>query len=320
MDEHIQDDHYHKNHDLDHDHPHDPIKQIEPQLPEHVIKLIAIGEALGDTGKTVVEDSRKKADELKSKGLTTGLSYFEKRLLTIRAMLQGKNILMDRETELKSQQLKHQLQEQGKQVKEFEVGVDGLANALIEKGILTQDAIDVKYEAVRARTPMTGARIIARAWVDPEFKDALKKDARTTLEKWNRSLLEANNGEPIDAWRVTRLQVLVNTREVRNVIVCTLCSCYPRGILGEPPEWYTDDDFRQRVITEPRKVLEELGTQTRDDEKINVYDSTSDIRYMVIPRRPVGREGLSQEQLAEIVTRDSLIGVADPVAQTSQKS
>jgi len=111
---------------------------------------------------------------------------------------------------------------------------------------------------------------------------------------------------------------LENTKAVRNVIVCTLCSCYPRGILGEPPEWYTDDDFRHRVVTEPRKILEEMGTQTRDDEEIKVYDSTSDIRYMVIPRRPEGTEGMTQEQLAELVTRDSLIGVADPVVLTPQ--
>ncbi len=318
MSEHALDDHDHDQHDHDHDHPHDPIKRIDPQLPEHVIRLIAIGESLGDTGRTLIEDSRLKADELKSKGLTQGLSYFEKRLLTIRAMLQDKKILMDNETERKSQELEHQLEEQGKVVDPFDIGVDGLANALIEKAIITRDALDAKYEAVRARTPMTGARIIARAWVDSEFKDSLKKDARAALEKWNKALLEANNGEPIDAWRVTRLQILENTKAVRNVIVCTLCSCYPRGILGEPPEWYTDDDFRHRVVTEPRKILEEMGTQTRDDEEIKVYDSTSDIRYMVIPRRPEGTEGMTQEQLAQLVTRDSLIGVADPVVLTPQ--
>ena len=318
MSEHALDDHDHDQHDHDHDHPHDPIKRIDPQLPEHVIRLIAIGESLGDTGRTLIEDSRLKADELKSKGLTQGLSYFEKRLLTIRAMLQDKKILMDNETERKSQELEHQLEEQGKVVDPFDIGVDGLANALIEKSIITRDALDAKYEAVRARTPMTGARIIARAWVDSEFKDSLKKDARAALEKWNKALLEANNGEPIDAWRVTRLQILENTKAVRNVIVCTLCSCYPRGILGEPPEWYTDDDFRHRVVTEPRKILEEMGTQTRDDEEIKVYDSTSDIRYMVIPRRPEGTEGMTQEQLAQLVTRDSLIGVADPVVLTPQ--
>ena len=318
MSEHALDDHDHDQHDHDHDHPHDPIKRIDPQLPEHVIRLIAIGESLGDTGRTLIEDSRLKADELKSKGLTQGLSYFEKRLLTIRAMLQDKKILMDNETERKSQELEHKLEEQGKVVDPFDIGVDGLANALIEKSIITRDALDAKYEAVRARTPMTGARIIARAWVDSEFKDSLKKDARAALEKWNKALLEANNGEPIDAWRVTRLQILENTKAVRNVIVCTLCSCYPRGILGEPPEWYTDDDFRHRVVTEPRKILEEMGTQTRDDEEIKVYDSTSDIRYMVIPRRPEGTEGMTQEQLAQLVTRDSLIGVADPVVLTPQ--
>lgn len=317
MSEHTQDDH---GHDHDHDHPHDPIKRIDPQLPEHVIRLIAVGETLGDTGRTIVEDARLQADELKAKGLTQGLSYFEKRLLTIRAMLQGKEILMDQETERKSQELKHQLEEQGKSVDKFEIGVDGLANALIEKAIITRDALNAKYEAVRARTPMTGARIIARAWVDPEFKVSLKEDARTALENWNKALLEANNGEPIDAWRVTRLQVLENTKAVRNVIVCTLCSCYPRGILGEPPEWYTNDDFRHRVVTEPRKILEEMGTPTRDDEEIKVYDSTSDIRYMVIPLRPDGTEGMTQEQLAELVTRDSLIGVTDPVVLNPQQS
>ncbi|MFQ6011017.1 MAG: nitrile hydratase subunit alpha [Nitrososphaerales archaeon] len=309
---HSHEDHGHEEHGHDHDHPHEPIKKIDPQLPEHVIRLIAIGESLGDTGRTVVEDSRNKADELKSKGLTKGLSYFEKRLLTTRAMLQDKKILADRETESMIQLAKRQLKEQGKDMGEFEIAVDSLASALIEKGIITKDAVDAKYEVVRARTPMTGAKIIARAWVDPEFKDWLKKDARGAIESWNRNLLDANNGEAIDTWRVTRLQVLENTKEVRNVIVCTLCSCYPRGILGEPPEWYTSDDYRERIITEPRKVLEGMGTPARDDEEIKVYDSTADIRYMVIPRRPEGTEGWSQEQLAELVTRDSLIGVTDP--------
>ena len=158
---------------------------------------------------------------------------------------------------------------------------------------------------------MTGARIVAKSWLDREFKAKLLKDARGAVRKWMPSLLTPGNGEPIDTWNVTHLEVLENTENLRNVVVCTLCSCYPRGMLGEPPEWYTSDDYKERVIREPKKVLTEMGNNLKDGVKVRVYDSTADIRYLVIPERPRGTKGWSEEQLAKLVTRDSLIGVSD---------
>ena len=158
---------------------------------------------------------------------------------------------------------------------------------------------------------MTGARIVARAWVDPDFKNRLKNDAVNAITKLDSELLSANSGEPIDTWRVTHLKILENEDKVRNVVVCTLCSCYPRGLLGEPPEWYTSDEYRERVVKEPRKVLAEMGDNLPDNVEIRIFDSTADTRYMVIPNRPAGTEAFSEEQLADLVTRDSLIGVAD---------
>ena len=293
-----------------HDHSHEPITKVVPQQPEHVLRLIALGETLGRNGVTVVEDGRLKADELNAKGLTKGLPYFEKRLMSMRGVLADKKIISQDEVEQKKDELK-----KTQRGSEFELRVLALTNLLVEKGVVTHKDINEQYEIVRARTPMTGAKIIARAWVDPEFKARLTKDAKAAIMEMGPNLLDANNGEPIDTWNVTRLEVIENTEKVRNVIVCTLCSCYPRGILGEPPEWYTSDSYRERIVEEPRKVLAEMGTNLGDDVETKVYDSSADIRYIVIPIRPKGTEGMSEDQLAELVTRDSLIGVTDPVAQ-----
>ncbi|MCH6544970.1 MAG: nitrile hydratase subunit alpha [Deltaproteobacteria bacterium] len=225
-------------------------------------------------------------------------------------VLSDKKVISQDEVEQKKDELK-----KTQKGSEFELRVLALTNLLVEKGVVTQEYINERYEIVRARTPMTGAKIIARAWVDPEFKAKLKKDAKSAIMEMGPSLLDANNGEPVDTWSITRLEVIENTDKVRNVIVCTLCSCYPRGILGEPPEWYVSDSYRERVVKEPRKVLAEMGTKLGGDVETKVYDSSADIRYMVIPIRPKGTEGMTEDQLAELVTRDSLIGVTDPVAQ-----
>jgi len=293
-----------------HDHSHEPITKVVPRQPEHVLRLIALGETLGRNGVTVVEDGRLKADELNAKGLTKGLSYFEKRLMSMRGVLSDKKVISPDEVEQKKDELK-----KTQKGSDFELRVLALTNLLVEKGIVTQKFINERYEIVRARTPMTGAKIIAKAWVDPEFKAKLKKDAKTAITEMDPNLLDANNGEPVDTWDITRLEVIENTEKVRNVIVCTLCSCYPRGILGEPPEWYTSESYRERIVKEPRKVLAEMGTQLGDDVETLVYDSSADIRYLVIPIRPKGTEGMTEDQLAELVTRDSLIGVTDPEAQ-----
>lgn len=194
----------------------------------------------------------------------------------------------------------------------FPLAVIALTNLLVGKGIVTHEDIDTRYEIVRARTPMTGSKILARAWMDPGFKARLKNDPKMTIAEMDIALLAADNGEPIDTWRATRLEVVENSEQVRNVIVCTLCSCYPRGLLGEPPDWYTSDNYRERIVKEPRKLLAEMGMNLENGVQIKVYDSSADTRYMVIPIRPKDSEGLTEDQLADLITRDSLIGVGDP--------
>lgn len=169
---------------------------------------------------------------------------------------------------------------------------------LIEKNILTAAEIRRQVEDMDARTPAQGARVVARAWVDPKY----------------RRLLLADGGAACEAVGLERgpykLVVVENTDKVHNVIVCTLCSCYPRWLLGLPPDWYKSRNYRSRVVNEPRAVLKEFGTIIPDDVVVRVHDSTADMRYLVLPRRPAGTEGWSEEQLAALVTRDAMIGVA----------
>lgn len=287
-------------HTHSHTHPHEPIREIQ-RLPEPVMRLLALGQSVGDTGLTVVEEGRLKSDELSAKGQTQGLSYFEKRFLTMRSVLADKGVISQEDVRTLGE-------------RSFELGVMALTRLLLEKGIVTQEALDRNYEKVKARTPMTGARIVARAWANPVFKARLLRDAKGAIMEWNASLLEPNNGETMEAWNVTHLQALENTEKVRNVVVCTLCSCYPMGLLGQPPEWYTKDDYRQRVVKEPRAVMKEWGAQVGEDVEIRIYDSSADMRYLVIPVRPRGTEGFSEDELADLVTRDSLIGVGDPLS------
>jgi nitrile hydratase len=171
---------------------------------------------------------------------------------------------------------------------------------LVEKGILTADEIRATVEAMDARTPASGARVVARAWVDPGFRERLLADGNAACAE-----LGFDTG-------AIRLAVVADTERVHNVIVCTLCSCYPRLLLGLPPDWYKARSYRSRVVREPRAVLGEFGTQLASDVEVRVHDSTADLRYMVLPLRPRGTEGWSEERLAGLVTRDCLIGVAIP--------
>ena len=169
---------------------------------------------------------------------------------------------------------------------------------LIDKGILSADEIRRAVEQMDARTPAQGARVVARAWTDPEFRKLLLADGNAACE-----VMGLERG-------VYRLVVLENTEDVHNVVVCTLCSCYPRWLLGLPPDWYKSRNYRSRVISEPREVLREFGTNVTDDTVVRVHDSTADMRYLVLPKRPAGTDGWSEEKLAALVTRDSMIGVA----------
>ena len=169
---------------------------------------------------------------------------------------------------------------------------------LIAKGIVTADAIRDAIEAMDARTPAEGARVVARAWSDAAFKRRLLDNGTAACQE-----LGIEMGP-------TRLVVVENTPSVHNLIVCTLCSCYPRMVLGLPPDWYKSRAYRSRAVREPRAILAEFGTRIADGVVVRVHDSTADMRYLVLPARPAGSEGMSEAQLAALVTRDSMIGVA----------
>ena len=169
---------------------------------------------------------------------------------------------------------------------------------LIAKGIVTADDVRREVEDMDGRNAGRGAAMVARAWLDPEYKARMLADG-------SKAALELG----LDVGPL-KLVVVENTDDVHNVIVCTLCSCYPRMLLGLPPDWYKSRNYRSRVVREPRTVLAEFGTTIPDDVQIRVHDSTADMRYMVAPKRPQGTEGLSEAELASLVTRDSMIGVA----------
>lgn len=169
---------------------------------------------------------------------------------------------------------------------------------LIEKGILTADEVRAAVETIEDRTPARGARLVARAWIDPAYRERLLADGSAAARE-----LGIDPGS-------TRLMVVENTPEVHNLIVCTLCSCYPTAILGLSPAWYKSAAYRSRAVREPRRLLEEFGTVIPDEVAVRVHDSTADLRYLVMPRRPAGTEGWSEEALAALVSRDSMIGVA----------
>ena len=168
---------------------------------------------------------------------------------------------------------------------------------LIEKGVIDANEIRATIEAIDAVTPALGARVVARAWCDPEFKRRLLSDGTAACLELGIDILP------------TRLVVVENSEQVHNVIVCTLCSCYPRLLLGLPPDWYKSAEYRSRVVKQPRSVLQEFGTTIPDSVAVRVHDSTADMRYLVLPLRPPGTKKFSEEELAALITRDSMIGV-----------
>ena len=170
---------------------------------------------------------------------------------------------------------------------------------LLEKGVFTPDEFRSKLEQLDTITPALGAKVIARAWTEPDFKKRLLENGSDAVKDFG---VEMGSVE---------LYVVENTPQVHNVIVCTLCSCYPRPLLGAPPDWYKSRNYRSRTVREPRKVLEEFGTNISDDVEVRVHDSAADLRYLVLPMQPKGTEGYTREQLEELVNRDSMIGVTE---------
>jgi len=177
---------------------------------------------------------------------------------------------------------------------------EALGELLIEKGVFTADDLRRTLEAVDARSPADGAKLVARAWLDPAYKARVLADVNAAAGELG------SDAGPIP------IRALENTPALHNLVVCTLCSCYPRGLLGLPPDWYKARAYRSRAVREPRAVLTELGTQIPAEVEIRVHDSTADLRYIVLPLRPAGTEGLGEAELAALVTRDCLIGTALP--------
>jgi nitrile hydratase len=183
---------------------------------------------------------------------------------------------------------------------EVELRAEALEALLAEKGLVSTDAIDAVVDLYENDVgPQNGARVVARAWVDPEYKARLLADGTAAIAELGFGGAEGDT-----------MVVVENTPSVHNVIVCTLCSCYPWPVLGLPPTWYKSAPYRARVVAEPRAVLREFGVELSPDVEIRVWDSTAEVRYLVLPERPAGTEGLSEEELAELVTRDSMIGTA----------
>jgi nitrile hydratase alpha subunit len=190
----------------------------------------------------------------------------------------------------------------------YEIMETALRELLIEKRLISANDIRHQIEVLDSRTPALGARVVAKAWTDPGFRERLLADGRKGCEEMG-----------ITFYDDTKLIVLENTERVHNLIVCTLCSCYPRPVLGLPPDWYKLKPYRARAVSEPRKVLAEFGTVLPDEVEIRVSDSTAVIRYLVLPRRPEGTESWSEDALSAIVTRDAMIGVI-PVTLTEEHS
>jgi nitrile hydratase len=181
--------------------------------------------------------------------------------------------------------------------------VYAIRDLLLEKGVITEKDIQCQIEYQEARSPANGAKLVARAWVDPAFKQRFIADPKAACAEMG-----------IDATAINEFVVLENSKKVRHMVVCTLCSCYPRPILGRPPDWYKSFNYRQRSVADPRGVIREFGLELPDDVEVRVHDSTADIRYIVLPLRPAGTEGWSEENLAKLVTRDSMIGVMDALS------
>lgn len=180
------------------------------------------------------------------------------------------------------------------------IRAEALESLLVERGILTEAAVDETIAMFNERVgPMNGARVVARAWVDPAFRRALLEDGTAAIEPY-----DFRGGE------VQKLVVVENTETVHNAVVCTLCSCYPWALLGLPPTWYKDPAYRSRIVREPRAVLAEFGLEVPAEKEIRVWDSSAEVRYLVLPERPAGSGELSEEELAGLVSREAMIGVA----------
>ncbi len=197
----------------------------------------------------------------------------------------------------------HQPGEHGAPLTETQLRVRALESLLVEKGLVDPAALDALIDTYETKVgPRNGARIVARAWLDSAYKKRLLADARSAIAEFG---FIGRQGED--------MVVLENTPKVHNMVVCTLCSCYPWPVLGLPPVWYKSAPYRSRAVADPRGVLNEMGMRLSDEVEVRVWDSTAELRYLVLPERPEGTENWNEDELAAIVTRDAMIGVAKVV-------
>lgn len=189
----------------------------------------------------------------------------------------------------------------------YALRAEAIQALLVEKGVCTVDDILTMADQIDSRSPEDGAKVLAHAWVDPAYKMRLLADAESALLELGYDLPET----------APRLTVLENTDEVHNMAVCTLCSCYPRAIIGRPPAWYKGLAYRSKVVVDPRGVLKEFGTELAESVQVRVIDSSADFRYLILPKRPAGTEGMNEEQLAKLITQESMIGVTQALSPES---
>ncbi len=198
----------------------------------------------------------------------------------------------------------HEHEQDHSELGPMELRVRALQTVLAQKGYIDAAALDVLIDTYQTRVgPRNGARVVARAWADPAYRDWLLADATAAIASLGYA---GRQGE--------HMQVVANTPDVHHMVVCTLCSCYPWPVLGLPPTWYKSAPYRSRAVRDPRGVLADFGLQLPEATRIRVWDSTAELRYLVLPMRPAGSEGLSEQQLADLVTRDSMIGTGLPKA------
>ena len=195
----------------------------------------------------------------------------------------------------------HTHEETGSTTSPYAARIRAIEALLLEKGVLTEPEVQDGIAYMEARSPANGARLVARAWVDPDFRELLLSDGKAAAKELG-----------MDPEHPAEFVVVENTPEVHNLIVCTLCSCYLRAILGRPPDWYKSFAYRSRAVREPRAVMCEFGFEPPEGVEVLVHDSTADVRYMVLPMQPPATEGMDEEELAGLVTRDSLVGVNIP--------
>tara|TARA_B000000460_G_scaffold27941_1_gene17674 strand:+ start:786 stop:1781 length:996 start_codon:yes stop_codon:yes gene_type:complete len=317
-------DEYAKGH-FDHAKPTNITAFKEATLPDYVWKFVTLEEVMTGCGLFPFELSRRKKDELwdvERSDLNSGvamrdLPYFDMRITRIREVLKEQGIMTADDLKSEVEKLQKEFKDQGKEPQGLELEALGMINFItVTSGILGREPFAGHYQQVKARTPISGAKIVAKAWVDPDFKALLKISPKEAIYGWDPHV----SPEIVDIIDPNGLEVPENTKEVRNVVVCTVCSCYPREVLGEPPLWYVSETYKSRIINEPRAILADWGLKLDDNTEIRVYDIDADIHYMVLPIRPEGTDGWSEEELAKLVTRDSLLGVSDPLTPAELKA